>query len=303
MAANIPGADTSPAGRDRLAELIAKSGAENFPVASRVLPRALRRDLLAVYGFARMVDDAGDEDTAVDSAQRLGMLDAVSAELDRVWTGEPEWPVMRRLAATVRAHDIPAEPFHKLIEANRIDQRVARYATMADLAEYCEYSANPVGAIVLYLGDRATPERLAWSDRVCTALQILEHTQDVGEDYGRGRVYLPREVLAAAGVTDDALDHELGASHTSPRLRVALTSMVDHARSLLDDGVPLVGTLRGFIRWAVAGYVAGGVATAAAIEKAGYDVLRATPRPSRGRTLAVTVRLAAGRGPARGGTR
>lgn len=303
MVANIPGADATPAGRDRLAELIEKSGAENFPVASRILPRALRRDLLAVYGFARMVDDAGDEDAAIDEAERLNMLDGVSAELDRIWTGEPEWPVMRRLAETVRAHDIPPEPFRKLIEANRIDQRVARYASMADLAEYCEYSANPVGAIVLYIGDRATPERLAWSDRVCTALQILEHTQDVGEDYRRGRVYVPREVLAAAGVTDDVLDAELQATHTSPRLRVALRGMVDHARSLLDDGVPLVGTLRGFIRWAVAGYVAGGIATAYAIEHAEYDVLRTTPRPSRRRTLAVTLRLAAGRGPARGGRR
>ena len=234
--------------------VLGRAATENFSVASLVLGRATRDHLLAIYGFARLVDQLGDD---VDG-NRLAYLDWLEHELDRVYDGEPEHPIMRRLAPTVRARALPREPFVRLIEANRRDQRQAAYATFAELVDYCELSANPVGELVLHVFRVATPERIAQSDDVCTALQLLEHWQDVQEDWERGRVYLPAEDLDRFGVA---------AGETSPAL---LEFEIERARALLDRGAPLVGTLRGRARLAVAGYVGGG--------RAGLDALAAGSR-------------------------
>src|SRR5436309_11537531 len=171
---------------------------ENFPVASRFLPRAIRADLLAIYGFARMVDDAGDE----APGDRAALLDRIESELDGAFAGTATDPVLRSLRATIRAHDLPREPFLRLIEANRRDQVVSRYQTFSDLQAYCELSANPVGHLVLLVLEASTPRRVAWSDSVCTGLQLVEHWQDVAEDARRGRVYVPQEDLRRFGCTD-----------------------------------------------------------------------------------------------------
>ena len=165
---------------------------------------------------------------------------------------------MRRLAPTVRALALPREPFVRLIEANRRDQRQAVYATFGELAAYCDLSANPVGELVLHVFGVATPARIAMSDDVCTALQLLEHWQDVQEDWARGRVYLPAEDLERFGVPPGQTTEEL------------LAFEIERARTLLDRGAPLVGTLRGRARLAVAGYVGGG--------RAGLDALAAGSR-------------------------
>jgi squalene synthase HpnC len=258
---------------------------ENFPVASRLLPPAYRRHLLAIYIFARYVDDIGDE---ADPADRLTLLDAVDADLGRLYTGRtPRLPAVRALAPTVAAFSIPAEPFLRLVEANRQDQTMTRYDTFADLLAYCELSANPVGRIVLHIFGAATPPRAALSDRICTALQIVEHCQDVGEDHARGRVYLPAEDLRRFGCADD----DLAATSTPRRLREVIALQAARASGLLDEGAPLVGTLRGFARTAVAGYVAGGRATVAALRRGGHDVLAQPIRPRRARLLAFWVRI------------
>ena len=187
---------------------------------------------------------------------------------------------------------MPREPFLRLIEANRRDQLVGSYATFEELAGYCDLSANPVGELVLHVFGRATPDRIALSDRVCTALQLAEHCQDVEEDYGRGRVYLPAEDLERFGVGPD----HLAARETSPSLRRLLAFEVDRARRLLAEGTPLVGRLRGRARLAVAGYVGGGRATLDAIAAADYDVLAVTPRASctqRARSTIAVLRQAA----------
>ena len=243
---------------------------ENFAVAARVLGRETGRHLMAIYGFARLVDQLGDE---VDG-DRLALLDALEAELDRVYSGEPGHPIMRTLQTTVHACAMPRGPFDRLIAANRRDQVQARYATFDDLVDYCTLSADPVGELVLYVFGVATPERIALSDRVCTALQLVEHWQDVAEDFARGRVYLPAEDLARFGVTDA----DLGARETGAALRELMAFEVARARTLLDEGAPLVGTLRGRARLAVAGYVGGGRANAEAIVRAGHDVLAGPPR-------------------------
>jgi squalene synthase HpnC len=251
-----------------------KASGENFSVAARVLPTTIRRHLQAIYVFARLVDDIGDEAIG----DRISLLDKVSRDLDHIYTGRlPGHAMLADLATTIRDRAIPREPFDRLIAANRQDQFVHRYPTYADLLAYCELSANPVGHLVLYVFDRATPDRIVLSDKVCTALQILEHCQDVAEDLDRGRVYLPQEDMDRFGVDEPALK---SASAGYPA-RALLAFETQRALRLLDEGRPLLRSLRGTARLAISGYLAGGIATAAAIADAGYDVLSATPRPSR----------------------
>jgi squalene synthase HpnC len=280
--------DGTPAGLPPEAIVMAQAGTENFPVASRVLPRRVRGHLLALYGFARLVDDVGDE----ASGDRLALLDWLDAEVDRVYAGAPTLPVTARLAATVRACAIRPDPLRALIAANRQDQRITRYETIDDLFAYCELSANPVGRLVLAVLGAATPERLRLADAICTGLQLTEHLQDVVEDLDRGRVYLPLADLARFGCeVDDLRRRPAGA-----QVRSLLAFEVGRARSLLAAGAPLVRTLRGRAALAVAGFVAGGRAALDAIQRAGYDVSGGPPRPSRptyARALAATL---AGRG-------
>ena len=261
---------------------------ENFAVAARLLPRAFRRHLLAVYVFARLVDDIGDEATG----NRITLLDKVSRDLDHIYAGRTPWHgMLSDLSATIHARDIPREPFDALIAANRRDQFVHRYGTYAELLDYCVLSANPVGQLVLYVFGAAAPDRIALSDKVCTALQILEHCQDVAEDLDRGRVYLPAEDLDRFGVTDA----DLKAPVATTQVRAVLAFQTQRAIRLLDDGAPLVTRLRGWARLAVSGYLAGGYATAKAIADADYDVLAGTPRPTKADTLRYWLLLLAGR--------
>jgi len=254
---------------------------ENFSVASVVLGRRAQRHLLAIYGFARLVDQLGDE----APGDRGALLDALEHELELTYGGLPRHPLMQRLQVTVEACALPRGPFERLIEANRLDQRRTDYTTFAELIGYCRLSADPVGELVLHVFRSATPDRIALSDKVCTALQLAEHWQDVAEDAARGRVYLPAEDRDRFGVGRD----ELLAPHASPALRELLAFEVERGRGLLDEGAPLVGTLRGRARLAVAGYVAGGRAAFDAVEAAGYDVLPGAPKARKQARLRRTV--------------
>ncbi|GAA1398194.1 squalene synthase HpnC [Kitasatospora putterlickiae] len=303
------------------AATLAKADAENFPVAPFFLPAAWRDDLMAVYGFARLVDDAGDGDLAdpagtaallgapapppapgavpggphrpgpEETAFRLALLDGLERDLDRVFetalapstaAGAPRHPLLRPLVPLVDRHGLTPEPFRRLIQANRVDQTTARYARYEDLVEYCTLSADPVGRLVLAIAGVATPERIAMSDAVCTALQIVEHLQDVAEDLARGRIYLPAEDLERFGVTEE----DLAAPSAGPAVRRLIAFQTDRARTLLDRGAPLVGTVRGRLRLLLAGFTAGGYAALAAIEDAGYDVLAQQAKPDKRRLAA-----------------
>ena len=274
----------------RAEEVVANASGENFPVALRVLPRRYRRHLTNLYFFARLTDDLGDQarDDAEDVTHlRLRLLDELAADVDRIYQGgTPSSPVMRAMAETVRDCHVPAQPLLDLIQANRQDQQVTRYRTFADLVQYCELSANPVGQVVLYIFGAATPERLALSDRICTALQLAEHWQDVAEDLAHGRIYLPAEDLERYGCTEA----DLAQPTAGPAFGNLMRFEVDRASRLLDEGAPLVGTLHGAARLAVAGYLAGGRAALAAIRKHRYDVLRATPKPAKPRMAAELAR-------------
>ncbi|MFJ9906671.1 squalene synthase HpnC [Streptomyces sp. NPDC101152] len=267
-----------------------KAAGENFPVAPFFLPRAWREDLMAVYGFARLVDDIGDGDLAPgggdarllgvsprDAEDRLLLLDAFEADLDLVFTGEPRHPLLRRLQPTVRRRSLTPEPFRGLIAANRQDQLVSRYETYDDLLAYCELSANPVGRLVLSVTGTSTPERVRLSDAICTALQIVEHLQDVAEDLGRDRVYLPAEDMKRFHVQEA----DLAAPTAGASVRALVAYEAERARGLLNEGAPLVGSVHGRLKLLLAGFVAGGRAAVRAIAAADYDVLPGPPEPGK----------------------
>jgi squalene synthase HpnC len=221
------------------------------------------------------------------------MLDWLEQDLERAYAGEPQHPLLRRLAPTLERCAIPIELPRGLIEANRRDQTVSSYASFEELLGYCELSANPVGRMVLHVLGSATPARLALSDRVCSGLQVTEHLQDVAEDRRMGRVYLPTDDMERFGCASEDLD----CPAASPALRELVAFEVGRARRLLDGGAPLSRTLRGRPRLAVAAVVAGGRAALDAIQAADCDVLSGTPRAGRRRRAAALARALVETGP------
>ncbi|MFF9391087.1 squalene synthase HpnC [Streptomyces griseoluteus] len=267
-----------------------KAARENFPVAPFFLPRAWRTDLMAVYGFARLVDDIGDGDLAPGGADarvlgvpperaddRLALLDAFEADLRRVFDGTPHHPLLRRLQPTVRRRGLTCEPFLGLIAANRQDQLVTRYETYDDLRAYCELSANPVGRLVLAVTGTETPERIRRSDAVCTGLQIVEHLQDVAEDLRRDRIYLPAQDMKRFHVQES----DLAAPSSGASVRALVAFEARRAHDLLNEGAPLVGSVHGRLKLLLAGFVAGGKAAVRAIAAADFDVLPGPPKPGK----------------------
>ncbi len=266
----------------------ARAAQENFPVALRLMPRRQREHLMAVYVYARTVDDIGDQAPPADRPRLLAEVEqAVRSLYDEGAGGgqgrrEHVPPAVSGLARTVSECALPVQPLLDLIRANQQDQVVTRYQGFDDLARYCELSANPVGRIVLHVFGCYDQARAAQSDLICTGLQLAEHWQDVAEDLRAGRIYLPLDDLAEHGCTEA----DLAAPRAGPAVRRLMAAEVARARELIDAGAPLTGSLRGSARAAVAGYVAGGRAALAAIAAADYDVLSATRRPGRARTAA-----------------
>jgi squalene synthase HpnC len=259
MSATAPGGGTTLAGVDQLPtreQVLPQAGRENFTVASGILGRRRARHLMAIYGFARLVDDVGDE----AAGDRPALLDVVTAELRRAFAqeglGPPQHPLMQELARTVRECRLPIGPFERLIEANRLDQVLQRYESFPQLLDYCRLSAAPVGELVLGVFGAATANRVELSDRVCAGLQIVEHLQDIAEDHARGRVYMPREDLERFGCGEQDL---AAADAPSPSLRALISFEAARARALLGSGGPLARTLPPAPRVAVAGFTAGGL--------------------------------------------
>jgi squalene synthase HpnC len=252
------------------AVVAARARTENFPVASLLFPRALRPHLRAVYGFARLVDILGDE----AEGDRLALLDELEREVEACYTGGPSWPVMRELQPTIREFELPREPFLRLIEANRMDQRISEYETWADVKDYCVHSADPVGRLVLGLLRRAEdPELVAASDDVCTGLQLVNFLQDVPRDLALGRIYMPVEDRRRFDVT--VLD-----APNEPLTRL-LRFEADRARGLLGGGAVLQERIGGRVGRAVGLFARGGLAALEALEDARWDVFTRRPRPSR----------------------
>jgi squalene synthase HpnC len=251
------------------ARIDARASGENFPVVSALAPRWARPHLRAIYGFARLVDNLGDE----AQSDRAALLD----ELERELEGPPRSDLMQRLHVSIQERSLPREPFARLIEANRIDQRKSRYESWAEVREYCTYSADPVGRLVLSVYGRGEEQGLvSMSDSVCTGLQLVNFLQDPPRDLALGRVYLPQESLRRFGVQNA----HLAGPRTEP-IAALLRHEAERARGLLVAGLPLRSALGGRAGMSVALYARGGLAALDALERAGWDVFSSRPAPSR----------------------
>jgi squalene synthase HpnC len=255
---------------------------ENFTVGSWLLPRAIRRHVYAVYAFCRHVDDLGDE----APGERLTLLDDWQAELERCYHSAPRHPILVALQETIRCFAIPPQPFLKLIEANRMDQRTSRYPTFAELLNYCDHSANPVGHLFLYLFGYADAGRQGLADATCTALQLTNFWQDISIDLSKGRVYIPQEDMARFGYRDEDLQQGI----VNDNFRALMAFEVGRTRELFAKGLGLLDVVDGRLKVDVKLFSLGGLAVLEALERNGYDVFRRRPRLSRWRKASLFVR-------------
>lgn len=246
---------------------------ENFPVASWLLPAKLREPVAAIYAFARSADDFADEGL-LPPDERLRLLDGYRKELDLLAGGHAsDHPVFRRLRPVVEAHRLPLQLFHDLLDAFTQDVTQTRYASYAELLDYCRRSADPVGRLLLHLFRAATPNNLRRSDCVCTALQLINHWQDVAIDWQKPRVYLPQEDLARFGVSET----QIACRYCDNSWRALMRFEVDRARELMLEGAPLGRDLPGRIGLEIRAIVAGGLRILDKIEAVNYDVFRRRP--------------------------
>jgi squalene synthase HpnC len=264
-----------------VASVAERARGENFPVASLAFPRELRPHIRALYSYARLVDILGDELEGGPDA-RLAALDELEGEVDAAFAGTATWPVLVELQPTLREFELPREPFLRLIEANRMDQRISDYETWADVKHYCVHSADPCGRLVLGVLRRLDDEEaVALSDDVCTGLQLVNFVQDVPRDLALGRIYLPAEDRRRFGV--ETLDEP------NEPLRRLLEFEGGRARGLLSSGEPLGRRLGGRTGRAVTAFSRGGLAAVEALGRANYDVFSGRPKPSRMRLARTAV--------------
>jgi squalene synthase HpnC len=268
---------------------LAESHYENFHVASWFLPADLRPHFHSIYAYCRVSDDLGDE--VGDPAQAMALLDQWGRELDACYEGRARHPVFVALAETIRECFIPKEPFADLLVAFRRDQIVSRYETIDDVLNYCRYSANPVGRLVLYVCGESNEENFRLSDLTCTALQLANFWQDVREDYARGRIYIPKNDMEVFRVSEE----QIAEGVATPEFRGLMRCEVDHARSLFEEGLPLIGRVHRDLALDLDLFSRGGLEILRAIERQGYDVLSARPAISKSRKLALLLRAVSGK--------
>ena len=302
----------APSLREALAycERLARRHYENFSVATWFLPKRLRPHFYSIYAYCRISDDLGDEVGRAQDA--LQLLDEWEAELNATYLTlveaaapdiqknveelhaepgprnplAPRHPVFIALRETIRACDIPRQPFADLLTAFRQDQRVSRYETFEDVLGYCHYSANPVGRLVLYACGYRDSERQQLSDYTCTALQLANFWQDVAVDHGKGRIYLPLEDLRRFGVSET----DIAERRATPQFLELMRFQVGRAREWFHKGLPLAQKVDSELAIDIELFSRGGLAILDAIERQGYDVLRRRPVISKGRKLALVGR-------------
>ena len=248
---------------------------ENFHVVSFLLPKHLHQDFYNVYSYCRWADDLGDE--IGDTQESLRLLEWWSRELDRMYAGEAQHPVFVALSETVKKYGIPKQPFADLVRAFIQDQTVTRYADWARVLDYCVYSANPVGRLVLYLCGYSDPERQRLSDATCTGLQLANFWQDVTVDQGKDRVYLPLDLLARHNYTVE----EMFARKFDDRFREVMREAVITARKFFITGLPLARMVNKRLSVDLELFSAGGMCVLDKIEKQNYDVLSRRPSISK----------------------
>jgi len=256
---------------------------ENFTVLSRLFPHPLRQHLCNVYAYCRWADDLADE--TGDPQRSLTLLDWWERQLRECYAGRSWHPVFVALAETIEKFEVPIDPFLDLLVAFRQDQRVIRYETMDQLLEYCRYSANPVGRLVLHLGGCNTPERSRLSDSICTGLQLANFCQDVARDCDRGRIYLPAANCRRFGYDEQ----NFAAREASEGFRRLMADEVEQAENWLRRGLPLVNLMPWELRLPVALFVHGGLEILEKIRRQDFDVWTERPRVTRMDKLRILV--------------
>ncbi len=257
---------------------LARQHYENFPVASRLLPRAVRPHIAAVYAFARIADDFADEGDRSAEA-RLALLDDWQDRLDRaaagqvVRDGSDASDIFVAVGETMRTCQLDRALFDDLLSAFRQDVIVHRYAGWGDLLDYCRRSANPVGRLVLRINGYRHPTLDEQSDAICTALQLTNFWQDVERDWAKGRLYVPGELWQPAG----AAEVDLARGRMTPPWRRALRDAAARTRALFGAGQSVADAVRGRLAWELRATWAGGVRILDRLEAADFDVFRARP--------------------------
>src|SRR5713101_7413076 len=273
---NAPPAGCSPESAQQYTRWLATHHYENFNVVSWLLPRELHQHFYNLYAYCRWADDLGDE--IPDSERALELLDWWEGELDACYEGRPSHPVFVALRETIVAREIPKQPFADLLQAFRQDQTVKRYPTWAGVLGYCRYSANPVGRLVLYLCGYRDEERQRLSDATCTALQLANFWQDVSRDLDKGRIYIPLDVLAAHGLSEN----EIVNRRFDQRYVHLMKELIARTRQLFAAGLPLAESVDPGLRIDIEMFSRGGLAVLDAIERTGYNTLERRPAVSRG---------------------
>jgi len=280
----LPPSGCTVAEAERYTRRLATSHYENFNVVSWLLPRRLHRHFYNLYAYCRWADDLGDEIS--DPAKALALLDEWELELRDCYAGRPAHPVFVALRETLTALDIPIEPFSDLLVAFRQDQSVRRYAVWKDVFDYCRYSANPVGRLVLYLCGYRDAERQRLSDATCTALQLANFWQDVARDLEKGRIYIPLEALAAHGLTeDDIVNRRFDARYVS-----LMKDLISRTRQLFAEGMPLARSVDAALRVDIEMFSRGGLAVLEAIEAIGYNTVEHRPSIPKSKQLGLLAR-------------
>jgi squalene synthase HpnC len=250
---------------------LARHHYENFTVASFLLPRRLRQHFYNVYAYCRWADDLADE--VGDTKVALELLDWWGEELERCYAGSSSHPVFIALQGTIKTFDIPMTPFSDLLIAFRHDQTVKRYPNWDAVIDYCRYSANPVGRLVLYLGRYRDEERQKLSDFTCTALQLANFWQDVSRDLDKDRIYIPLDVLTRHGLTEA----DLFGRNFDERYPPLIKELVDKTRALFEQGLPLLERIEPQLRVDIELFSRGGLSVLDAIEAIGYNTLQMRP--------------------------
>ena len=263
---------------------LANAHYENFHVVSILLPKRLHQDFFNVYAFCRWSDDLGDE--MGDTAESLRLLHWWSGELSSMYAGRATHPVFLALSESVRRHDLPREPFADLIRAFVQDQTVTRYETWEELFDYCRYSANPVGRLVLYLCGYRDSERQRLSDATCTALQLANFWQDVTVDLQKDRIYIPLSILRKHGYTED----DLRGLRFTPAFREVMREVVEEARRLFLEGLPLPRLLDHRLAIDIELFSRGGMKVLEKIEALDYNVLAQRPVISKAERVGLLLR-------------
>jgi len=247
---------------------------ENFPVASILLPKHLRPAVAAIYTFARTADDIADEGI-VSPKTRLVALKHFELELLKIENkDEISSSLFKTLQKTIEKHNLPLTPFYDLLKAFKQDVIIFRYPRFQDLLDYCKYSANPVGLLMLHLYGAVTQKNESDSNAICSALQLINFWQDIYIDWKKKRIYLPIEDMTHFNVDNSYLEHP----RVDDNWRALLQFEVNRARNLMLQGAPLAKRLPGRIGWELRMVVQGGLRILELIEKADYDIFNKRPK-------------------------